>query len=264
MNSKTKPAGSFSDQMIDHLAKRLPDELRADYYREVRYCRSLPENDEMLHILSIMQILTLLMQDVPERVVTERIRLEQLFKAGIDSLEKVVRSSEAYQKQLDSRISHLPEEIFKHLNPAAIAVRINESLHQQFVASALPQTAQALALLGREMKATTKEFKETAGSLGNAYRGAVTDATRSIEEMRSTISRAANDSRLAARELTDAFRQEYRWSVYVLTFLALVIGLALGIIFYRWLGAPATGVKRAVVPAIQSAPDITAQARPRR
>ena len=114
------------------------------------------------------------------------------------------------------------------------------------------------------MKATTKEFKETAGSLGNAYRGVVTDARRSIEEMRSAISRAADGSRLAARELTDAFRQEYRWSVYVLTFLALAIGLALGIIFYRWLGAPTTGVRRAVVPAIQSALDITAQARPRR
>jgi hypothetical protein len=264
MNSKIRPGGPFRDEMIDHLAKRLPDKLRADYHREVRYCRSLPENDEMLRILSIMQILTLLMQDVPDRVVTERVRLEQLFKAGIDSLEKMVRSSEAYQKQLDSRISHLPEEIFKHLNPAAIAARINESLHQQFEASALPQTAQALALLARGMKATTAEFKQAADSLGNAYRGVVTDATRSIEEIRSAISRATNDSRLAARDLTDAFHQEYRWSVYVLTFLALVIGLALGIIFYRWLGAPATGVKRALVPAIQSASDITAQARPRR
>jgi hypothetical protein len=264
MNSKTKPGGPFRDEMIDHLAKRLPDELRADYYREVRYCRSLPENDEMLRILSIMQILTLLMQDVPDRVVTEREKLEQLFKATLASLEKVVRSSEAYQKQLDSRISHLPHEILKHLNPGAIAARINESLNQQFEASALPQTAQALALLGREMKATTKDFKETAGSLGNAYRGAVTDATRSIEEIRSTISRAANDSRLAASELTDAFRQEYRWSVYVLTFLALIIGLALGIIFQRSLDAPATRVERAVVPAVQSGPDVTSKAKSRK
>jgi hypothetical protein len=250
--------------MIDHLATRLPDELRADYYREVRYCRSLPESDEMLRILSIMQILTFLMQDVPDRVVTERIRLEQLFKAGIDSLEKVLRSSEAYQKQLDSRISHLPEEILKHLNPPAIAARINESLHQQFEASALPQTAQSLGLLAREMKATTAEFKETAGSLGNAYRGAVTDARRSIEEMQSAISKAADAARVAARELTDAFHQEYRWSVYVLTFLALVIGLALGIIFQRSLDAPATGVERAIVPAVQSAPDVTSKAKSRK
>ena len=231
MNSKAKPGELPLGDQIDRIANHLPADLRADYYREMMYCRSLPENDEMLRILRVMQYLTLLTVEVPHRVVTERERLEQLFKAVIDSLGKVVRSSEAYQKQLDSRISHLPEEILKHLNPAAIAARINESLHQQFEASALPQTAQALALLGREMKATTAEFKETAGSIGNAYQGAVKDATRSIEEMRSTISRAANDSRLAARELTDAFRQEYRWSVYVLTFLALVIGLALGIIF---------------------------------
>lgn len=264
MNSKARPTELSRKEQIDHIAKALPDKERAEYYRVMKYCESLPENDEMLLILSVMQLLTLLMVDVPYRVVTERERLEQLFKATVDSLQKVVRSSESYRTQLDSRISHLPEEIFTHLNPAAIAARINESLHQQFEASALPQTAQALALLGREMKATTKDFKETADSLGNAYRGAVTHAARSIEEMRSAISRAADDSRFAARELTDAFRQEYRWSVYVLTFLALVIGLVLGIVFYSWLGAPATEVKRTLIPAIQSAPDITAQARPRR
>jgi hypothetical protein len=262
MNSKAQAGELSRKEQIDHIAKALPDKDRAAYYREMKYCESLPENDEMLRILSVMQLLTLLMVDVPYRVVTERERLEQLFKATIDSLEKVVRSSESHRKQLDSRISQLPEEILKHLNPAVIAARINESLQQQFATSTFPQSAKELALLAREVKATTNEFKEAAGSLSDAYRGAVTDARRSIEEMQSAISRAANDSRLAARELTNAFRQEYRWSVYVLTFLALVTGLALGIIFYRWLGAPATGVKRALVPAIQSALDITAQARP--
>jgi hypothetical protein len=38
-----------SDQ-IDRIANGLPAELRADYYREIRHCRSLPENDEMLRM----------------------------------------------------------------------------------------------------------------------------------------------------------------------------------------------------------------------
>jgi len=33
---------------------------RADYYRELTHCRSLPENDEMLRILRAMQFLALL------------------------------------------------------------------------------------------------------------------------------------------------------------------------------------------------------------
>jgi hypothetical protein len=263
MNSKAKPGELPLGDQIDRIANHLPADLRADYYREMMYCRSLPENDEILRILRVMQYLTLLTVEVPHRVVTERERLEQLFKAVIDSLGKMVRSSEAYQKQLDSRISHLPEEILKYLNPAAIAARINQSLQQQFAASTLPQSAQALAVVARDMKATTVEFKETAVSLGDAYSGAVMDARRSIEEMQSAISKAANAARLAARELTVAFRQEYRWSVYVLTCLALVVGLALGIIFQRSLDAPAPRVERAIVPAVQSAPDVTSKAKSR-
>ena len=40
--------------LIDRIAKALPAEVRADYYRELMHCRSLPENDEMLRILSVM------------------------------------------------------------------------------------------------------------------------------------------------------------------------------------------------------------------
>jgi methyl-accepting chemotaxis protein len=263
MNSKTKPGELPLGDQIDRIANHLPADLRADYYREMMYCRSLPENDEMLRILRVMQYLTLLTVEIPDRVVTERERLEQLFKATVDSLDKIVRSNEAYRKQLDSRISHFPEEILKHLTPGTIAARINESLQQQFATSTLPQSARELALLAREVKATTNEFKETAGSLSDAYRGAATDARRSIEEMKTTISTAANVAKHAAQELTDVFRREYRWSVYVLSGLALVIGLILGILFDRWLDSPATVIERGT-PAIQSIPEITPQSRPKR
>ncbi len=256
MNSKSKPQELPMGDLIDRIAKALPAEVRVDYYRELMHCRSLPENDEMLRILRVMQFLTLLMEEVPNRVVIERKHLEQLFGAAVESLEKVVRSSEAYQKQLDVCINHLPEAISKNLNPAVIAARINESLHQQFVLSTLPQSAQALPAVAREMKETTVKFEETAGSLGGAYRGAVTDARRSIEEMEFAISRAANVARLAAAELSGVFHREYRWSVYVPSGLALVIGLVLGILFQRWLDSPATEVERAVEPAVQSAPHV--------
>ena len=41
--------------LIDRIANALPVEVRADYYRELRHCRSLPENDEMLRILRAME-----------------------------------------------------------------------------------------------------------------------------------------------------------------------------------------------------------------
>ena len=262
MNSKARPPELPMGDLIDRIAKALPAEARADYYRELMHCRSLPENDEMLRILRVMQFLTLLMEQVPDRVVIERKRLEQLFGAAVDSLEKVVRSSEAYQKQLDVRISHLPEAISKNLNPGVIAANINERLRQEFDHSTIPQTSGALAAVARDMKETTVKFQETARSLGGAYLGAVADAKRAIGEMESAISRAAKVASVAATELTDAFRREYRWSVLVLSGLALVIGLALGILLQRWLDPPTTEVGRDVAPAVQSAPPIMPKARP--
>src|SRR6059036_3327844 len=107
--------------LIDRIANALPAEVRADYYRELRHCRSLPENDEMLRILRAMQFLTLLMVQAPGRVAVERERLEQLFTAALQSLEKLLKSSEAYKRQLDERLSRLPVEIAAGIRPQAIA-----------------------------------------------------------------------------------------------------------------------------------------------
>ena len=79
---KIAQSGDFPEaDLIDRIANALPAEVRADYYRELRHCRSLPENDEMLRILRAMQFLTLLMVQAPSRVAVERERLEQLFKS---------------------------------------------------------------------------------------------------------------------------------------------------------------------------------------
>src|SRR3990170_4404100 len=51
--------------LIDRIANALPEEVRADYYREMAHCRSLPESDEMLRILRAMQFLTVLIEQTP-------------------------------------------------------------------------------------------------------------------------------------------------------------------------------------------------------
>ena len=72
--------------LIDLIGDCLTEDEKAAYFREMMYCRSLPENDEMLRILRAMQFLTLLMEQVPGRVVIESERLEQLFTAALTSL----------------------------------------------------------------------------------------------------------------------------------------------------------------------------------
>ncbi len=53
MNDQDKPIDQddpFDDDTIDRIADFLPVEARAGFYRELRHCRSLPQNDEMLSV----------------------------------------------------------------------------------------------------------------------------------------------------------------------------------------------------------------------
>ena len=70
MNSPVQAIAVPEKDLIDRIADSLPADVRADYYREMRHCRSLPENDEMLRILRAMQFLTLLIHQAPARLAT--------------------------------------------------------------------------------------------------------------------------------------------------------------------------------------------------
>jgi len=176
--------------LVDRIAAALPAEIRAEYYREFLHCRSLPENDEMLRILRAMQFLTLLMQQVPERVLREREGLERLFGDALEMLRNVVNDSNAYQKLLEQRLAGLPAEIAERLRPDAVAREINENLRQQFVQSTIPRTAEALAVVAAQLRLSVADFGKTAGTLGESSGGAVDDARTAIADLESTVSQA--------------------------------------------------------------------------
>jgi hypothetical protein len=246
--------------LIDRIANALPAEVRADYYRELRHCRSLPENDEMLRILRAMQFSVVLMVQTPERMAAERERLEQIFAGAIETLQELRQSSEAHQAQLDRRLAALPAEIAEGINPEAIAGTINESLRQQFVQSTIPETAQALAVAAAQIKKATADFGRTASALGDSYCGAAEEARQAIGTLESTSSHAISSTKRSAEELLRIFHQEYRWSLYVLSSLALVIGIGLGMMFQHWIDPPAQTVERA--PFVQPMPTMQPRIKP--
>lgn len=239
--------------MIDRIAHALPANVRADWYKELRHCRSLPENDEMLRVLRAMQFLTLLMDQVPARVVIERERLEQLFTAALREVKTTLKSSEASRVQMDQRLVRLPESIAAGIKPEAIAAKINESLHQEFVRSTIPETARALAVTAEQMKKISSEFGVAASTLGNAYHGAAEEARRAIAKIEETTTRAANTATRAAKDLSSTLHQEYRWSLFVLTTFALLIGFLLGMLFMQRLQLPAQNIESASAPVTQPA-----------
>ncbi len=64
-----------------------------------------------------MQFLTLLMEQVPARVITERQKLEGLFSEAEQSLTTALDLSESFQKQLDERLIQLPKTIAEGIKP---------------------------------------------------------------------------------------------------------------------------------------------------
>ena len=238
--------------LIDLIADDLPVEIRAKYYREMRPCRTLQSSDEMLHILRAMMFLHILMVQVPRDITTEREKFRQLFTGALGTLQTMIESSVVYQRQLDQRLEQLPENITNGISPEVIATAINESLRQQFVQSTIPETASRLAAVATQLNDVTTAFGRTTGELGDRYRGAAQEARRAIDDIERTSSDAIATTRHGAQELLRVFHQEYRWSLYALTSLALVIGIGLGLSLYRWLEAPVQPVDRA--PVVQTAP----------
>jgi len=236
----TAPAAADGD-LIDRIARALPLEVRADYYRELNHCRSLPEHDEMLRILRAMQFLTLLMDRVPQRVVEQREQLERLLGTALERIQDAIESSKALHRQFAERLSELPAEVARGLRPQEIAREVTESLRQQFVRSTIPETSHALAAVATDMKRVSGEFAQATNKLEDAYDGAVRRAQDAVADLHSTASNATDRVRRAAEELSTVFQREFRWSVYTLSALALVVGLALGIVYQRWLDQPLPG-----------------------
>jgi len=178
--------------------------------------------------------------------------LVQLFADGIRTLQTAIKSSKAYQEQLDQRLERLPENIATRISPEAIAREINESLRQQFVKSTIPDTARALAAGAKQIQDVTTEFGRTATALGNRYDGAAAQALRAIQDIQRISADAISTTRHGAQELLEVFHREYRWLICVASGLALLIGFGLGVSWYRWLAAPTPAVNS--TPAVQTAP----------
>jgi len=230
MSSNARPAEATAEKLIDHIASSLPDDVRAEFFRVMRRCRDLPENDEMLCILNVMKILTLLVVQVPGKVVSEREKLEKLFSNMIASQAQLQKSTSIYQKDLDARLSDLPKTVMKYINPAALSLKIEESVEQHFTRSELPQVSRALEAAATQMKSSAGGFKKTAEDLRTEYQLATTIAKQSIVEMLSDIEATARSASAAADRLAHAYESQYWWVKWALAGLTFVVGLWVGLL----------------------------------
>jgi hypothetical protein len=209
---------SFNDDLIDSIANGMPVERRVDYYREMRRLRSLPHDDEMLHIVKIMQFPMSMMVEIPQRLAMEREKMERATGECIVVLQ-----------QTNERLTRLPEEVLSGISAEAIAEKINESLWQQFLKSTIPQSGQALTVVAGEIKQAVAGLEQSTPKIVAAHRHAAHEAVSAVREMKSAISEVTTTARQATAELSSTYLHEYRWALGVLLVLALVLGFLFGI-----------------------------------
>ena len=212
--------------LIDRIANALPVEVRADYYREMRYLRSLPENDEMLRILRAMQFLTALIFDAPLRTATENQKLKEMLVEAFGTIQELIQSMKAQQAQLDQRLTRLPQAVVAGIKPEAIAGSINESLRQLFLQSTIPETASALAVTSAQIKKTNVELIQTARGLSDIHTGIVGETREAIASLKSESSelrkQAANSKQIFDRGKRASFSA------------VLIFGLSAGLVLEHW------------------------------
>jgi len=224
--------------LIDRIANELPPDARADYYREMMYCKSLREDDEMLRILRVMQILTLIMVEIPGKIAGERKEYETIFMVVLHKLQENQRANQNYLDKLGAHLTGIPKKIAEDINPAAIVSKINESLKQEFLRSTIPQTGESLQLVSKQMKSASDEFASTAKELTHSYRGVTEKANQAIDRMSKSITGAAEAATEAAKNLSRTFHRHYRGALYTLTILAILVGIGIGMLLQHWRSQP--------------------------
>jgi len=241
--------GLSRDYLIEQVANSLSPELRGEYYRILRYCRSLPESDELLIVLNTIQLFFSLSIDVPNRIAAEGEKIDRLLEPAVKAQENTVRSFQHYQAQLDERLAQLPEDIAKRIQPETIAAAIYESVRQEFVRSGYPQMGQAFQATHGDLQKALAGFNDTVQDL-KTVRKEVADEIRHGSATLVQAMHQASESLVREKE---RLSHKYWWQRDLLVSIAIFIIFALGMRYARWLDSPiAASVDRAVAaPVVQ-------------
>lgn len=154
--------------LFDSLARLVPEELQAAYYRVLAHTRSLSPDDEMLRILEAMGVLTLLTRTTPKDIADERERFRELLEVRQQISDDTRRETIAYVRELEMRISKLPKEVEAGLDPIRVAKLLGESLRQQLLQSGILDTAKSLQITGAAMTTAQKDLSAALRNLSDS------------------------------------------------------------------------------------------------
>jgi len=159
--------------LFDSLARLVPEELQAEYYRVLAHTRTLSPDDEMLRILEAMGILALLTRHTPKDIADERERFQEMLDLHRQFSDEAQQKMLGYVHELEARISALPGEVEAGLDPQQIAKLLGESLRQHFLQSGITATVKGLQTTGAALTTAQKELSTALRTLSDSHGGIV-------------------------------------------------------------------------------------------
>jgi hypothetical protein len=158
--------------LFDSLARLVPEELQAAYYRVLAHTRTLGPDDEMLRILEAMGVLALLTRRTPNDIADERERFRELLQVHQQIWDDIRQKTLAYVRELEVRVSRLPKEVESGLDPSRIARLLGETLLQQFLQSGIFDTVRGLQTTSMAMTSAQRDLSAALRNLSDS-RGVV-------------------------------------------------------------------------------------------
>jgi hypothetical protein len=168
---------------FDSLARLVPDELQAAYYRVLAHTRGLSPDDEMLRILEAMGILALLTRHTPKDIADERERFQELLEIHRQVSDEAQQKMLGYVHGLESRIADLPSEIEAGLDPKQIAKMLGESLRQHFLQCGVQDTVKALQTVSATMTSAQDDLAGALHKLTDSHRGVAAQVERANQRV---------------------------------------------------------------------------------
>jgi hypothetical protein len=254
-DAMTRPSSvSAPEELFEAIAKLLEPGQREYFYQRMLYFRQLRPEDELLRLVEAIGLLALLIREAPLAIAREREQMAQLLETSLATIQVAGEAGQAYQRQLDSRLTRLPADLARGISPEAIARAITESLRQQFVHSGLPATADGLTAISQQVTHATGQLQRAAGLLSDCT-DIADQAQAAIDRMSTSVAKATDTTQWAVGELTHRFSVECRRAVCLLCGAAWLLGILGGVAFERWRGGGIPVLPQAMeVPALVEEP----------
>jgi hypothetical protein len=241
--------------LFDSLARLVPEEMQAAYYRVLAHTRKLSPDDEMLRILEAMGILALLTRHTPGEIANERERFQEMLDLHRQYSDEAQEKMLGYVQELESRISVLPRKIEAGIDPEYIAKLLGESLRQHFLQSGLPVAARGLQATSAAMTSAQKELSVALGALNDPKGGVVAQVESANNRLAHSLEERENALDALLRDLNT---HVLCFWIPLISTAALVIGLFAGMGIQGCMDSPPTAARSPTPTAVQavSAPEL--------